>query len=99
MNTYMFYNHLLEQHVNTYKNEKIIIFIQNGSNYEMLSNMNDYVDLSHIARITDLRIGSKNVNNIHYISFPTCELDIVQNYLHQEQYIIIIVNTQILFPK
>lgn len=93
MERYILYKELLERHVNLYEKEKIVVFLEDGSNYEILSNMNDRVNLTEIAWITNLRIGSKNMSNIHYISFDICDFDTVLKKLQENDYIIVILNS------
>lgn len=89
---YAFYNKLMKQHVKMH-GEKTILLVQtnDGNYYEMLSNMNDYINLTEISMITDLRIGCKDIqNNIHYIWLPVHELKVVIEDLTKYNYTIIV---------
>jgi hypothetical protein len=74
--------------------EKVILFLQVKTNYEIISNMNDYIDLSEISRFTDLRIGCKNVGgNIYSIMFPIDSFDMVLRSCLENDYIVVVMNS------
>lgn len=92
MGEYVFYNELMKRHVEMYS-EKLILFLQVNTNYEIISNMNDYIDLSEISRFTDLRIGYKNVGNIYRIIFAKDDFDMVLKNCLENKYIVVVINS------
>lgn len=94
MNNYDFYSELLKRHIQHYGND-LILLIQNQGIYEILSNMNDSVNLSEISLLTSLHISKINIDkNIHSIQIPYTILQKILPIFLQYNYITVIINSR-----
>ena len=91
---YDFYSELLKRHIQHYGND-LILLIQNQGIYEILSNMNDSVNLSEISLFTSLHISKINIDkNIHSIQIPYTILQKILPIFLQYNYITVIINSR-----
>lgn len=91
---YDFYSELMRRHVDIY-GKYIILLIQNEEMYEILSNMNDMVDLTEISLSTSLRISKIDPDrNIHSIKIPSSILQKVLLTFLQNNYISVVINSR-----